>query len=130
MAYADRPSQMELTRLDGSTLIADVGLSRLPEQQPNAAFVAQLASAGDATRHVEMLEPPYGGYARLVEALRQYRAMDDDAEGIVVSSRQPRLLAEEAPYAYKDVSEVVSVCERAGLSKRVARLRPLAVVKG
>ena len=42
MAYADRPSQMELTRPDGSTLIADVGLSRLPEQQPNAIFVAQL----------------------------------------------------------------------------------------
>jgi PAS domain S-box-containing protein len=42
MAYADRPSQMELTRPDGSTLIADVGLSRLPEQQPSAIFVAQL----------------------------------------------------------------------------------------
>jgi PAS domain S-box-containing protein len=42
MAYADRPSQMELTRPDGSTLIADVALSRLPEQQPNAVFVAQL----------------------------------------------------------------------------------------
>ena len=33
---------MELTRPDGSTLIADVGLSRLPEQQPSAIFVAQL----------------------------------------------------------------------------------------
>ena len=42
LAYADRPSQMELTRPDGSTLIADVGLSRLPEQQPSAIFVAQL----------------------------------------------------------------------------------------
>jgi PAS domain S-box-containing protein len=42
MAYADRPSQMELTRPDGSTLIADVDLSRLPEQQPSAIFVAQL----------------------------------------------------------------------------------------
>jgi tRNA-splicing ligase RtcB len=52
------------------------------------------------------------------------------AEGIHVSARQVRLLAEEAPYAYKDVSEVVRVCEAAGLSKRVARLRPLAVVKG
>jgi tRNA-splicing ligase RtcB len=51
-------------------------------------------------------------------------------EGIVVSSSQVRLLAEEAPYAYKDVSEVVRVCEQAGLSRRVARLRPLAVVKG
>lgn len=52
------------------------------------------------------------------------------AEGILVSSKKLRLLAEEAPYAYKDVSEVVSVCERAGLSRRVARLRPVAVVKG
>ena len=41
MAYASRPSQMELTRPDGSTLIADVALSRLPDQ-PSAAFVAQL----------------------------------------------------------------------------------------
>jgi tRNA-splicing ligase RtcB (3'-phosphate/5'-hydroxy nucleic acid ligase) len=52
------------------------------------------------------------------------------SEGIRVSTTQLRLLAEEAPYAYKDVSEVVSVCEAAGLSRRVARLRPLAVVKG
>jgi tRNA-splicing ligase RtcB len=51
-------------------------------------------------------------------------------EGIWVSTTQLRLLAEEAPYAYKDVSEVVRVCEDAGLSRRVARLRPLAVVKG
>ncbi len=51
-------------------------------------------------------------------------------QGILVSSTQVRLLAEEAPYAYKDVSEVVRVCEAAGLSRRVARLRPLAVVKG
>ena len=52
------------------------------------------------------------------------------SEGIWVSTSQVRLLAEEAPYAYKDVSEVVRVCEAAGLSKRVARLRPMAVVKG
>jgi tRNA-splicing ligase RtcB len=52
------------------------------------------------------------------------------SRGILVQSSQPRLLAEEAPYAYKDVSEVVRVCEDAGLSRRVARLRPLVVVKG
>ncbi len=52
------------------------------------------------------------------------------SEGIWVSTSQLRLLAEEAPYAYKDVSEVVRVCEAGGLSRRVARLRPLAVVKG
>ncbi len=53
-----------------------------------------------------------------------------EAEGVHVSAKQVRLLAEEAPYAYKDVSEVVRVCDVAGLSRRVARLRPLAVVKG
>jgi tRNA-splicing ligase RtcB len=53
-----------------------------------------------------------------------------ESRGIRVSSGQVRLLAEEAPYAYKDVSEVVRVCEEAGLSRRVARLRPMAVVKG
>jgi tRNA-splicing ligase RtcB len=39
-------------------------------------------------------------------------------------------LAEEASLAYKDVASVVEVCHRAGLSKKVARMRPLGVVKG
>lgn len=53
-----------------------------------------------------------------------------EAEGVSVRPGSVRLLSEEAPYAYKDVDEVVSVCERAGLAARVARLRPLGVVKG
>ncbi len=40
------------------------------------------------------------------------------------------LLAEEAPYAYKDVPQVVGVVEALGLSRRVARLKPLGVLKG
>ena len=40
------------------------------------------------------------------------------------------LLAEEAPGAYKDVSQVVEVCHQAGLARKVARMRPLGVVKG
>jgi tRNA-splicing ligase RtcB len=39
-------------------------------------------------------------------------------------------LAEEAPTAYKDVERVVAVVHRAGLARKVARLRPLGVVKG
>ncbi len=50
--------------------------------------------------------------------------------GISIKPRSVQLLAEEAPYAYKDVDEVVRVCEAAGLADRVARLRPLGVVKG
>ncbi|HEU4449973.1 MAG TPA: RtcB family protein [Gaiellaceae bacterium] len=53
-----------------------------------------------------------------------------EAQGIVVRCPSNRGLAEEAPFAYKDVDRVVDVVERAGLARRVARLRPLGVVKG
>jgi tRNA-splicing ligase RtcB len=53
-----------------------------------------------------------------------------EERGIVVKAASTSLLAEEAPYAYKDVSQVVGVVEAAGLSRRVARLRPLGVLKG
>lgn len=55
---------------------------------------------------------------------------DLETEGIEIRPGSVALLSEEAPYAYKDVDEVVEVCERAGLATRVARLRPLGVVKG
>ena len=53
-----------------------------------------------------------------------------EGEGITLAPSHVKLLSEEGPYAYKDVSEVVRVCEGAGLSKIVARLRPVGVVKG
>ena len=52
------------------------------------------------------------------------------AQGIVVRCPSSRGLAEEAPFAYKDVDRVVGVVERAGLAARVAQLQPLGVVKG
>ena len=53
-----------------------------------------------------------------------------EAQGIVVRCPSNRGLAEEAPFAYKDVERVVAVVERAGLAGRVAQLAPLGVVKG
>lgn len=53
-----------------------------------------------------------------------------EQQGITMAASRSKLLAEEAPYAYKDVSEVVDACEGAGLSRKVARLRPVGVVKG
>lgn len=53
-----------------------------------------------------------------------------EKEGILVRTDSYRGLAEEAPFAYKNVNEVVEVCHKAGLSLKVARLKPLAVVKG
>ena len=53
-----------------------------------------------------------------------------EAQGIVVRSASNKGLAEEAPFAYKQVERVVEVVERAGLARRVAQLIPLGVVKG
>lgn len=67
-------------------------------------------------------------------ALRQWsgRKVVDDlgAQGILIRSPSLRGVAEEAPGAYKDVSAVVVAAERAGLARRVTRLRPLICVKG
>jgi tRNA-splicing ligase RtcB (3'-phosphate/5'-hydroxy nucleic acid ligase) len=50
--------------------------------------------------------------------------------GVVARAAGHQALAEEMPEAYKDVKDVVDVVHRFGISSRVARLRPLGVVKG
>ncbi|MEJ2040203.1 MAG: RtcB family protein, partial [Desulfosarcinaceae bacterium] len=56
------------------------------------------------------------------------RELED--KGVLVRWTGRSTLAEEMPEAYKDVSQVVDVVHGAGISKKVARLRPVAVVKG
>jgi tRNA-splicing ligase RtcB len=53
-----------------------------------------------------------------------------EQQGILVRSKSLRTLVEEMPDAYKDISQVVEVVHNAGISKMVAKLRPIAVVKG
>lgn len=51
-------------------------------------------------------------------------------KGIVVRCHSNSDLAEEAPHAYKDVDRVVDVVDRMGLARKVARLKPIGVIKG
>jgi len=51
-------------------------------------------------------------------------------ENILVKSGSEKGLIEESPGVYKDVSEVVDVVDSLGISKKVAKLKPLLVVKG
>lgn len=53
-----------------------------------------------------------------------------EERGIFVMARGERGIAEEQPAAYKDVNEVVDIVSRAGLARKVARMRPLGVIKG
>ena len=51
-------------------------------------------------------------------------------KGIVARSTSPKVLAEEAPKAYKDIENVIDTVHKAGISIKVARMVPLGVVKG
>ena len=68
------------------------------------------------------------------EAMRRVSGRDVvrdlESKGIIVKCRSLRGIAEEAPFAYKNIDDVVEVAHNAGLSKKVAKLVPLAVIKG
>jgi tRNA-splicing ligase RtcB len=51
-------------------------------------------------------------------------------QGIEVRASTYATIAEEVPEAYKDVSEVVEVVHQAGIGRKVARLKPMGVLKG
>ncbi len=59
---------------------------------------------------------------QIIEALRK--------KGIVVRAKSKRGLVEEAPEAYKDVTQVVEVAHRAGLARKVAKVLPMGCIKG
>lgn len=67
-------------------------------------------------------------------AKKACRGRDIQAElaerGIIVRGASRETIAEEAPLAYKDVADVVEAVEMAGISRKVARLKPMGVVKG
>jgi tRNA-splicing ligase RtcB len=67
-------------------------------------------------------------------ATRKHKANDVvndlNRRGIYLRAKNRRVVAEEAPGAYKDIDDVVRVSSAAGIAKKVARLRPLGVVKG
>ena len=61
-------------------------------------------------------------YSDLIQMLK--------AKGIEVRARGKKTLVEEAPSVYKNVDDVVDVVEKAGLSRKVCKMRPLCVIKG
>jgi len=67
-------------------------------------------------------------------AIREYRVdqvrQELESRGIYLRSSTRDGILEEAPGAYKDIDHVVSIVDGAGLSRRVARLRPIGVMKG
>jgi len=84
------------------------------------AFFSTCHGAGRTMSRHEAMRRVSGG-----EVVR-----DLESRGIIVKCYSMRGIAEEAPIAYKDIDSVVEVVHNAGLSKKVAKLVPLAVIKG
>lgn len=55
---------------------------------------------------------------------------DFDDKGIIIRAGSAREVLEEAPEAYKDIDEIIDVVDKSGIGKPVAKMRPLAVIKG
>lgn len=68
------------------------------------------------------------------QARKRFRGEEEKKKlkdkGILLRSGSKKGVAEEAPGVYKDINNVVDVVEKAGLSRRVAKLKPVAVIKG
>jgi tRNA-splicing ligase RtcB len=149
--------KLEMHRIDGEDRVLHVhrkgatcafgpGHSELPDAlrpfgQPvligGSMAAGSYVLAGLATAEAAALSSACHGAGRALsrhQALKQWsgRKIQDDlaAQGIIVKSPSTRGIAEEAPGAYKDLSAVVVAAEKAGLAKRVARLKPLICIKG
>lgn len=86
----------------------------------NEAFASTCHGAGRTMSRHRAMRTAKG--SELQERLRE--------QGVVIETRAIRSLPEETPEAYKDIDEVVRSCQGAGLSRPVARLSPVGVLKG
>ena len=72
-----------------------------------------------------------GGVKALEDILYPTQVLDKlQQQGISVRVASPKLVMEEAPESYKNVTDVVDTCQMAGISKKTMKLRPIAVIKG
>jgi tRNA-splicing ligase RtcB len=120
-----------------SAIPADYRSAGQPVIIPGTMGTASYVLSGTAHAMEETWGSTCHGAGRVMsrsQALKSMRgeqvARDLAKHGIVAQSASWKTLAEEAPSAYKNVNEVVDVCDHAGISHKVARLKPLGVVKG
>ena len=92
-------------------------LEGLPE---NRAFASSCHGAGRVLSRSQAKKQIDG------KALKR----DLELRGIRIHANTPNIISEEAPQAYKDVDEVIQLSNSAGLAKPIARMMPLAVIKG
>ncbi len=107
-----------------------------PTLLPGTMGTASYVMVGQETGQAAFFSTSHGAGRQMSRqaALRSFSGQNVinqlKSRGILISCRSKRGIAEEAPLAYKNIEEVVETVDRAGLSKKVARLTPLFVLKG
>ena len=108
-----------------------------PVLVPGSMGTASYVLVGTKVAKEETFSSVCHGAGRLMsrrKALRTYRGEQIrkglGERGIIVKAASWKGIAEEAPGVYKDVDEVVRVCQVTGIAKIVAKMRPMGVIKG
>jgi tRNA-splicing ligase RtcB len=108
-----------------------------PVLVPGSMGTASYVLAGAADSMMKSFGSSCHGAGRTMSRRAATRAVRGEkvraalkAQGVTVRAKSMRGLAEEAPLAYKDVSEVVASVTGAGIARKVARVRPVGVIKG
>jgi tRNA-splicing ligase RtcB len=130
----------------GATRAFGPGFPGLPEKYramgqpvlvPGSMGTASWVLLGTEESMVQSFGSSCHGAGRVMSRKRAKKSIRGDAlrnklqaQGIRIRAKSMPGLAEEAPQAYKDVDAVVDVVVKAGIAKKVARLRPLVVIKG
>jgi tRNA-splicing ligase RtcB len=122
----DHPDIAESFRSTGQPVLVpgDMGsgswIMAAPKTGQNHAFASSCHGAGRALSRTKA--------RRIVDGKALKRELENS--GIRIHASTDNILSEEAPSAYKDVDEVIAITNAAGLARPVARLNPIAVIKG
>ena len=129
----------------GATRAFPAGSSEIPEDYkqtgqpvliPGSMGTYSYVLAGEKTGIQSFYSASHGA-GRVMsrrQARKKFRGEEEEKKlndkGILLSSGSKRGIAEEAPGVYKNIDNVIDVVEKAGLSRKVAKLKPVAVIKG
>jgi len=142
----DGKKQKVIVHRKGATRAFGPGHNELPEKYkhtgqpviiPGSMGTASYVLAGTTKSMEESFGSTCHGAGRQMSRHAARKQVNPDKlrnelleKGIIIQAGSMRGISEEAPTAYKDVHSVVDVVDRAGIAKKVAELKPLAVIKG
>jgi tRNA-splicing ligase RtcB len=104
---------------------------------PGSMGTASYLLAGAEAAMTQSFGSSCHGAGRMMSRTRARNEINADelrarlrAQGIIAEAGSSKGLVEEAPEAYKDIDQVIDVVAKAGIAKKVARFKPVAVIKG